>query len=251
MMSAYFDRTRPTYIENWSAALNTLTIPQVDVPLTLEEARALGRVSREFGKWFGDGPAEPLDSVRERIDDALGNFPEGAFVRLGSRSGKDSAYAHHRGLRVTDAAAALRMLTDDSHRIAYDLRLALHHNYCPHVFVRRWMEIPAWAEFRCFMKGRSLVGITQYDCRNLGRRPEIADNAALIKSAIIEFFEALSAVSHLDDVVFDVFVQLGEENSGARARVRLLELNPFFYKTDACLFHWSNGGDFDGSFRFL
>jgi hypothetical protein len=181
----------------------------------------------------------------------LSNFPEGAFVRLGSRSGKDSAYAHNRGLRVTDAAAAVRMLTDDSRRIAYDLRLALHHNYRPHLFVRRWMDIPAWAEFRCFMKSRRLVGITQYDCRNLGHCPEIAAHAALIKSAIMEFFKTLSAASHLDDVAFDVFVQVGEENSGARARVRLLELNPFFYKTDAVLFHWGDGGDFDGSFRFL
>lgn len=251
MMSAYFAKVRPTYIENWSAALSALSIAQVDIPLTMEEARALGLINKEFSKWFSNGSIEPIDGIIKRIDMALSNYPEGAFVRLGSRSGKDSSYANNRGFRVTDGNAAIRMLTENSHRIAYDLRLALHHNYCPHIFVRRWLEIPAWSEFRCFMKSRRLVGVSQYDCKNLGPCPEIAKNAERIEAAIREFFEAVSARSHLDDVVFDVFIKVGEQTSNVPINVQLLELNPYFRKTDACLFQWGNDGDFDGSFRFI
>ncbi|HEY0004208.1 MAG TPA: hypothetical protein VGB17_05310 [Pyrinomonadaceae bacterium] len=251
MMDAYFARVRPTYIENWTTALLALSIQQIDLPLTLEEARALGLVNREFSRWFGGGSIDSIEGIAKRIDAALCHYPEGAFIRLGSRSGKDSSYAHNRGLRVTDGHGAIRLLTENSYRIAYDLRLALHHKYRPHIFVRRWLEIPPWSEFRCFMKGRKLVGISQYDCRNLGHCALIATNAERIKAAIGEFFKAFSASSHLDDVVFDVFVVLDEHDSHGPASVRLLELNPFFQKTDACLFDWTNGGDFDGSFRFL
>lgn len=251
MMSAYFAKVRPTYIENWSATLKTLSLPQTDIPLTLEEARALGLINRKYSRWFGDGTVEPVEGIVKRVDLALTNYPEGAFVRLGSRSGKDSDYAHNRGCRVTDGHAAIRMLTENSHRIAYDLRLALRQNYRPHIFVRQWLEIPAWSEFRCFMKSRKLVGISQYDCKNLGHCPQIADNAERIRIAIENFFESLCAGSHVDDVVFDVFVKIEEQHPGVPVKVQLLELNPFFHKTDAVLFHWSNGGDFDGSFRFL
>ena len=251
MMSAYFDTVRPTYIENWSAALNSLSIAQVDLPLTLEEARVLGLINKEFSKWFGHASIEAIDKIVKKIDIALSHFPGGAFVRLGSRSSKDSSYAHNRGLRITNGNAAIRMLTENSRRTAYDLRLAIHHNYPPHIFVRQWQEIPDWSEFRCFMKGRKLIGISQYDCKNLGPSSEIIKNAVLIETSIRNFFEVIKAASHIDDGVFDVFVKLNEPTLNGSVKVQLLEVNPFFQKTDACLFHWGDSDDFDGSFRFL
>lgn len=251
MMSAYFAKVRPTYIENWSAALKALSTPQTDILLNLEETRALGSINKEFSKWFGNASIKPIDKIVKKIDVALSNYPGGAFVRLGSRSSKDSSYAHHRGLRITDGNAAIRMLTENSRRAAYDLRLALSHNYCPHIFVRQWQEIPVWAEFRCFMKDRKLIGISQYDCKNIGPRLEIIENAGLIETSIRHFFETLRVASHIDDGVFDVFVTLKKQTFNGLAEVQLLELNPFLQKTDACLFHWGDGSDFDGSFRFL
>jgi hypothetical protein len=241
----YFEVVRPTYIENWNAALYALSIPHTDIPLGLDEARSLARANPRFARVrAGDGACVSIERVRDRIAEALECYPGGAFVRLGSRSGKDSAVALTRGLRVVDAETALRMLTDGSRRTAFDLRLALRHDYAPHVFVREWVQIPPWAEFRCFMRGRRLVGISQYDCKNLGHSPEIAENAAEIRTAIEALFEDFRAASHLDDVVFDVFV---ERDSGAFSAT-LLELNPFGPETDACLFDWDDA--FDGSFRW-
>jgi hypothetical protein len=251
MMSAYFDKVRPTYIENWSPALTALSIPQIDISLSLEEARTLGFINKEFRSWFDCVSLKPIDGLVEKIELALKNYSEGSFVRLGSRSGKDSSYAHNRGLKITDGNAAIRMLTENSRRIAYDLRLALHHKYCPHIFIRQWLDIPTWSEFRCFMKNRELVGISQYDCKNVGSSSKIIDNAEQIEMSIRGFFQQIKLASHIDDGVFDVFVKLNEQTTNISAKVQLLELNPFFQKTDACLFNWCNGGDFDGSFRFL
>ncbi|WP_146210255.1 hypothetical protein [Vitiosangium sp. GDMCC 1.1324] len=191
----------------------------------------------------------PLEPLLWRLDEALRCFPGGAFVRLGSRSGKDSAYARKNGLRVETAEAAVRLLIEGSERVAFDLRLALRHGYMPHLVVRPWLDIPAWAEFRCFMKQRRLMGISQYDCKQSGPRPEIARNADAIHSAIRSFFPRFSAASHLEDAVFDVFVD-GLERGGGLA-VRLIELNPFLAQTDPCLFDWMRPDGFDGSFRFL
>jgi hypothetical protein len=94
------------------------------------------------------------------------------------------------------------------------------------------------------MRGRRLVGISQYDCKNLGHCSEITENAGRIRASVEVLFENFRVASHLDDVVFDVFV----EQDGAAFSATLLELNPFGTETDACLFDW--GDAFDGSFRW-
>ncbi len=237
-----------TYIENWDERLYALSIPQVDIPLTLRQAHALGSNLRHFSRWFVEGPPQPLDDVADLLEGAVRQFRDGAFVRLGSRSAKDCDFALSHGLRISTGRAALRMLTDGSERIAWDLRWALRNGYCPHIFLREWCAIPPWAEFRCFMKKRRLVGVSQYDLVNLGACPEIATYADAIFRAIKQFFEDFRVASHLDDVVFDVFA---EPKTGGSFRIRLLELNPFFPKTDACLFQWDGEDDFDGSFRYV
>ena len=249
MSRAYLARVLPTYIENWAPALYALSIPQLALPLSVEEARSLeARLWCREGR-LGTGAAPPIELLSRRLEEAIRCFPGGAFVRLGSRSGKDSILARTCGLRVETGESALRLLCAGSERVAFDLRLALRHGYSPYLFVRQWLDIPPWAEFRCFMKGRRLIGITQYDCRNLGHCPEISRNADTIEQAIHSFFPRFVAVSHLDDVVWDVFVEgIG---TGTAPVVRLLELNPFFPKTDPVLFDWMNPECFDGSFRFL
>lgn len=253
MTAGYFSFVSPTYIENWGAALAAMSVAQSDIPLTLEEASALADGNERFARFEGRGAALEGASrgLAERVEAALKEYPEGAFVRLGSRSGKDSAYAMLHGLRVTGGEDAVRMLTHGSRRVAFDLRLALRCGYRPHLFVRQWVEFPPWAEFRCFMRGRRLVGISQYDCKNLGHCPKIAANAERTRRAVEAFFEQFRAGSHLDDVVFDVFVRFDREMSPGVPDVILLELNPFFEKTEAALFSWRDGGDFDGSFRYL
>ncbi|MFH1859959.1 MAG: hypothetical protein ABH870_02950, partial [bacterium] len=225
-------------------------IPQIDVPLSLQEVSILGSNIKGLKHCFVES-YQKITQIRKRLETALSYFPNGVFVRLGSRSAKDSHHAQHYGLRVDNAYAAVKMLTESSKRVLFDLLLACRNNYSPHIFVRQWMEIPAWAEFRCFMKNRKLVGISQYDCKNLGYCPEIDENAGRIRFAIEQFFEKFKEVSHLDDVVFDVFTIIHKEENDISIDVKLIELNPFFSKTDSCLFSWSCDNDFDGSFRYI
>jgi len=251
----YFDFVMPTFIENWATPLCNLSIAQVDLPLGLVGTRKLQEAIE--ATWFAlENGKECVandftDELTTRLDQAIQKFPDGAFIRLGSRSPKDSMLFHDTHGRVESGRQALNLLTHFSERVWEDLYQAIKHEYPAHIFVREWQEIEPWTEFRCFMKDRRLVGISQYDYF-AGPMPEIAQHEGSIRFAIEHFFNKFRHVSHLDDVVFDVFLKQHRAPQNEQSwEVRLLEINPWGEWTDPCLFDHRNGGDFDESFRFV
>lgn len=296
-MSNYWSAVVPTYIENWPAALCSLSIAQVDIQLTVDDAKRLGSNIIELGCGFVmtpdereqsteaaeaanrhiaaslsamfKGTAEPepptvefpqerwepadIADIRRRVTEAVATFPRGGFVRLGSRSPKDSWLGQSEGFKVTagDGLDPLRFMLDCSERVADDLAAAIAHDYAPHIFVREWLEFPESLEFRCFMRGRKLVGISQYQYRDYFPELHERGERQRLQWIIETFFESqFRDACHLDDAVFDVFVKSRPVASNvALNECRLIEINPFFQWTDPCLFDWRNGGDFDGSFR--
>lgn len=237
----------PTYLENWPQELQELSISQVDIPLTRDEAIALGSNILEFGEQFQPYPMS-LDSVYTKLEDAFKRLPGPVFVRLGSRSPKDAVYWEKDTLAVSTPKEAIQLLTAGSERMYEDLQLGLTYDYNPHIFLRQWIKLEDWVEFRCFMKNRKLVGISQYYHRK--RYPEIVDEWDTIQWAIETFFNSFfRTASHLDDVVFDVYmVRLGGGRSYNSCncasspwtswRVRLLEINPYWNLTDPAMFTW-------------
>ena len=253
-MSAYFELIKPTFIENWPQGLTCRSIAQADVPLTVAEARALGSNSIDYGEAFG--PMADISGIRAKVESAVARFPRGAFVRLGSRSPKDSWQAHREGSmlvranRQGESSDPLRFLLDASERIYEDLTLAIQENYAPHIFVREWLEIPKWSEFRCFMRDRKLVGVSQYFYRD-GVFPKITGEAEFIFWIINNFFAEFGFLCHLNDVVFDVIVKRKPHSEHQIVwEIKLLEINPFCEMTDPCLYSWNNGGDFDSKMRY-
>lgn len=238
----------PTFLENWPKELEQLSIAQVDIPLTLEEAEAVGTNIIELFELFPEPHFRSLQSILPRIDSAVRRFPNGAFVRLGSRSPKDSLHGYSHGFRCNDGVHAMKILLGVSERVADDLQAALEWKYEPHIFVREWVIIPQWAELRCFMKNRKLVGISQYNYMS-GHLEFLDKNVIPIRFAVEQFFDRFRIASHLDTVVFDVFVKHRQLENVHDWNVKLLEINPFFEYTDPCLFSWKKQDDFDGSFR--
>lgn len=241
---SYLDLVKHTYLENWPAALCSLSLAQIDIPLSREEAVALMDCNGEFGT-FQQESVRVVEEIRGRVEAQLTKFPKGAFLRLGSRSPKDSWLAHE-GMRTVYGECPLRFLLDSSERIQDDLSLAVQNDYTPHLFLREWVDIPKWAEFRCFMQERKLVGISQYHYLD-GAFDEILDDPSYIQWAIERFFPDFCSASHLDSVVFDVFLRVKTKQNQRSTEVRLLEINPFFELTDPCLFKW---GEMSGQFLF-
>ncbi len=190
-----FEKT--CFIENWPLALAELSLRQVGVPLSAQQARALGSQVRGFEHYFHQGGMLSIDDLHEPLASGFMQFSEGCFVRLGSRSPKDSDLAIATGMRVHSVSTAIRMLTDGSARIAADLLAALNFGYSPYIFLREWLDIELWFEFRCFIVNRSVVGISQAD-GHLGKRyPDLieqsSDYESIIRTFCAELIQALHA----------------------------------------------------------
>jgi len=248
---AYFERIRPTFLESWPDKLAALSISHVRVQLNVEEAKTLAwapcllldRVTTLDPVW--------LQTLAARLRPPIDQFSDGAFIRLGSASPKDSPLFRRNRGRARQPVMAIKLL-QTSERMRADIARCLELEYLPSVFVRQWLPLLTWQEFRCFMYDRRLVGISQLDCVNYGAHPELLRAANQVEEAIREFFLRFQACCHLDRVVFDVFVVPDSETeTEGRCHARLTEINPWGPATDACLFRWGVSGDFDGSFRYL
>jgi hypothetical protein len=180
-----------------------------------------------------------LQGIELKIDSMIKQFPRGAFVRLGSRSPKDSYnalkknYCYHTG---HDAVLALC----DSERISDDLWLAKGNNYTPHIAVREWIPIEPWQEFRCFVKNRKLVGISQYNYLRREVFPEILEHFGQIEWILHQKTEMVASLLPRDDVIVDfIYKKPRQHGNELINETILLEVNPYFIFTDPCLFNWS------------
>lgn len=182
-MDNYFDLVKPTYIENWPSGLINHSISTVHFKLTDDQVRTLiacSYIAVESGFAPSKKEKAALKDLEKVLDRYIAQFPKGAFIRLGSRSPKDSynaykrLYCYHSGL---EAIAALC----DSERIHDDLHLAKTNNYMPHLVVREWIKIEPWQEFRAFYKNRKLVGLSQYNYLRQEIFPEILELADTIE----------------------------------------------------------------------
>lgn len=249
----YFETIRPTFIENWPQALMALSVPSVGLELDREGIVALGRAQIELFEFWNDihrasdwaGPTQETVALIERaLDRNIARVGGRAFVRLGSRSPKDT-YSPLQPM-VTSGAQALERFLGTSERFNEDLLLAFHQQYPAHIWTRRWEDIKPYQEFRCFMYERKLLGVSQYIYSDHsqdydGAYPEIYNFAKSIRDFIWSFFTVFRLRSHLDSVIFDVWVT----NTG----IRLLEINPYFDLTDPCLFDWRSD-PLDATFRY-
>jgi hypothetical protein len=255
MNDDYWAHVLPTYIENWPSGLYNLSIPQVNLRLPMPRAFLKLFELVMDGKPISDLAVSYLKALEAKINKEASVFPNGFFVRLGSRSPKDSWTGDREGFKCHDGAKALRLLLDSPERVYDDVALAVAHDYKPQIWLREWIDIPEWAEFRCFMKDRKLIGISKYDYLKEQRYDEIVEiveNADSIRWAIEKFFsDQFLPRIHLDSVVFDIWVKLRARGNEQQWEVRLLEINPFGVFTDPCLFSWKDGGDMDGSFKFI
>ncbi|WP_239014703.1 cell division cycle 123 family protein [Archangium violaceum] len=246
---AYFERIRPTFLESWTKDLRALAVSQVHLPLTLVEARALSVTPPLWRERLVALDPEGLHSIAARLQKVLEGAEQGVFVRLGSGSPKDSAlFRDHGGCARTPMMALKFLQTSPRTRAHLSRFLELGHPV--HLFVRHWMQIPPWQEFRCFMHNRRLVGISQL--AHWGDTPDysLAPRAEEIARTLRDFFVRVAQVSHLGSAVFDVLCDSGA-GDGASVGVWLLDANPWGPASDACLFDWSQPEGFDGSFRYL
>lgn len=231
---------RATFPENWPPELVDAAPATISLRLSESDARVLGSQSATFRREVGDWRAAGFSpDLLAAIETALAACVRGLFVRSGYCSWKASMLGP-RPLRTL--AEVMQVITADDPRIARGLAVSVVSGDPVYLHLRAWHDIPEWAEFRVFYTHRRVVGVSQYFWKS--RFPQIDANLGPIQSALRGFLGTLWPHLAMEHGVLDVAL-LPDQGFAPL----LLDIGPFSPLSDAGLFTWDRGGDFDGSFR--
>lgn len=99
-----------------------------------------------------------------------------------------------------------------------------------HLVLKKYVAINPSLEFRCFVRARKILGMSQ---RDLNHYDYLAKMSGMLRSRIQEFFDLRLRDSFPDeDFVFDVYIP------APYRKVWLVDVNPWAPKTDPLLFTW-------------
>jgi len=214
------------YLENLPKQILDLFIPQVSVAVTKEALPSFAAQLDVPGAVRTRESNQAMAEVFTRLRSVVESH-EYSFVRLGSKSPKD-VEALYGTLKVSTAKDALLMFAV-SKRIRADVNWNFLYGYPPVFFVRPWMDLSPWREFRCFIRNRELEGISQYFCRNRAEFPEIAHEARSIAKAVTRFIrEKVIPMAEHDTFACDVYY--------TTAAPLIVDYNPLTGRTGLCFF---------------
>lgn len=221
---------RLLFIDAWPDAWRAQAPPTTLVWLNEGEMRALGSQILGFRHWFvpvstagwGDLPARLAAAMREQAP--------ACFVRLTSRSSKDSLRAMRHGLCVRSSTEALALMLEGSERVAHDLRICLDARVPLAIAVRPWLGFKPWQEWRCFMRRRRWAGASPQLGLNAPNAALALANEAPLNEVLPRAVAALACAATVDDVAFDLVVSPAADGSGTW-HWRLLDANPLNLQT--------------------
>jgi hypothetical protein len=220
--------------------------------MSRDECTALGYQIAGFRDWFEPTTATILSGLIERLNSAIEKIGGPCFIRLTSRSPKDSLRGALHGFKVQNGAQALAIITSGSERCAADLKLALSHGVNLGIVVRPWIDCNVGNEFRCFVVEKKWVGACQNFSSDLLDPSFVHQVAPTIFASLSETIDQIITHSTLQQGAFDLvchyqFADTVGSSLASNPRAYLLDANPLGALTDFVLF--KNVEDLDGTFR--
>ncbi|KAJ2972441.1 hypothetical protein NQ176_g7158 [Zarea fungicola] len=190
-------------------------------------------------------PNQRFPETHKKIVDTIEELGGAVVPKLNWSSPKDAKWmsAHQNSLKCT-SPNDIYLLLKSSSFISHDLVHAFDgctappptKPFSPILVLRPYFTPHVALEFRCFVKHRQLIGISQRDLNHYnfleGLRPNL-----WVK--ITKFFKETLRHTFPDaSFTFDIYVPESTVADDGLGRVRLMDINPWAIRTDALLFSW-------------
>ncbi|GMH37968.1 hypothetical protein BSKO_05852 [Bryopsis sp. KO-2023] len=186
-------------------------------------------------------PFQEFPTVMRDIQNAIEHLGGKVLPKLNWSAPTDAVWLLPNRQLQCSTAEEIVMVLKSSDRVAHDICHAFDH--CPEppappvnyvLALRKWYSLRPESEFRCFVHGNELVGVSQRDVSQF--YPQLAGREEELSQRLSDFFESdLRGRFPLSDYVFDVYVT-------SRSRIRLLDFNPIGGATSPLLFSWEDLG---------
>lgn len=190
-------------------------------------------------------PNQRFPEIHQLIKDKIAELGGAVAPKLNWSSPKDAKWIspHQNTLKCT-SPNDIYLLLKSSSFVSHDLVHAfddctaapLSRPFAPVLVLRPFFTPHVALEFRCFVKHRTLIGITQRDLNYYafleGLRPQ------LWKKIKTFFLEKLRFTFPDASFAFDVYVPENSFEKDGLGKVRLMDINPWAPRTDSLLFTW-------------
>ncbi|KOS19676.1 Cell division cycle protein 123 [Escovopsis weberi] len=189
-------------------------------------------------------PNKRFPETHNLIKDTIAELGGSVAPKLNWSSPKDAKWIspHQNTLKCT-TPNDIYLLLKSSSFVSHDLLHAF--DGCigtpsrplqPILVLRPFFNPHVALEFRCFVKHRSLVGITQ---RDLNYYAFLDDLRLAIRHKIHAFFRHKLRRTFPDPCfAFDVYIPESYTDDKGLGKVRLIDINPWDLRTDSLLFSW-------------
>ncbi|KAK6350708.1 hypothetical protein TWF718_003894 [Orbilia javanica] len=195
----------------------------------------------------GENPAQNFPEVHSAVIAAIAELGGSVYPKLNWSAPKDAAFMLGNTLKCS-SPSDVYLLLKSSNFITHDLEHAFDETvdvpdengkllqlsdveYA--LVLRKWVDVITSVEFRCFVKQRKVVAITQ---RDLNHYDFLENGKEEFLALIQEFFARHLEKTFPDaDFVFDVYIP---KTLLTESRVWLVDINPYSPKTDTLTFAW-------------
>lgn len=190
-------------------------------------------------------PNQRFPEIHQLIKDKIVELGGSVAPKLNWSSPKDAKWIspHQNTLKCTTPNDVYLLLKSSSF-VSHDLVHAfddctptpLSKPYAPVLVLRSFFNPQTALEFRCFVKHRTLIGITQRDQNYYDFLERIRPQ--LWRKIKTFFREKLRFTFPDASFVFDVYVPENSLEKDGLGKVRLIDINPWAPRTDSLLFDW-------------
>lgn len=263
------DPLRPFLIENYPEAIRSKRWRSTEIALSDALIVGIGRKSKLKSLFipYECCSDQELSQLEYFFNEAMSNeldWRGGSFIRTGAAAPLDSKFAQKKKFRAYSGRDVIDFLADSKGTMQYflaNLKDKSESGYDvsksgppevkeeidstvkassftgkkePSIWLSKWQFIKPEEEFRCFIKDKVLVGISQYHCKI--EYPSVVKHAESIYANINDFFmEHIQKHLHVPDCTMDMRIWIDESDQSLC--MRFIDLNPWGVG-DAKLFSW-------------